>query len=103
MAVLFSIILGLAIAEIMTGVLRLIRNPAPLRSVWVSASWAVWLLLVCVQTWWGSWGYNSFDLESWTIWQVLLVITPTLILYLAAGLVLPSSSGPADPWSHYLA
>ncbi len=100
--VLLSIILGLAIAELMSGVLRLIRVQSPVRSFWVSASWAAWLLLSLVQTWWNSWGYSSYDLQSWTIWQVLFLITPSLLLFLAAGLVLPTESWASDAWEHYL-
>ena len=87
LSVLLSIILGLALTQILQGFRARMLSHARVRRYWPTQVWAAILLLICTQSWWA-----MFDLRNRTVWQfddfsVLLV--QTILIYLLAGLVFP--------------
>src|SRR3954469_14089882 len=91
LSVLLSIIIGLALAEILQGLRRRMLTDAPVQMYWPTKLWVGTLLLVCTQTWWA-----MFDLRQrhqWEFGQFLVLLLHSILLYLAAGIVLPEISG----------
>ena len=52
LSVLISVILGLAVTQILKGFRGILLSRARIRIYWPVIAWAVLLLLVCVQSWW---------------------------------------------------
>jgi hypothetical protein len=87
LAVLLSIILGLGLTQLLTGVGRLIQARARVRAYWPALVWVGLLLLIHVQAWWA-----MFEMRAHAPWTFpefgVVLLTPTG-LYLMAALVLP--------------
>jgi MFS family permease len=92
LAVLISIILGLGITQLLTGVGRWIEQRRVLQAFSPAMIWAGILLLVHVQTWWSMFGLRF--VTDWTFVRFAMVLLQPVILYLLATIVLPSERGP---------
>ena len=95
LSVLLSIVLGLGITQLLTGLGRLIQARDRVRIYWPTPAWAVLLLVAHVQTWWTMFALR--DDAGWTFFAFLLVLLQPVLLYLAAALVLPDFGETADP------
>jgi hypothetical protein len=86
--VLISIILGLGITTILTGVAELIKHTRP---VTLYAPYIIWILLIFVlhiQDWWVS--YRLMEEKVWTLPLFLLIILYPINLYILAHLLFPA-------------
>jgi hypothetical protein len=86
--VLISIILGLGITTILTGVAELIKHTSPVR---LYAPYIIWILLVFVlhiQDWWVS--YELKTIQVWELQFFLLIILYPINLYILAHLLFPA-------------
>ena len=52
LSVLISVILGLAVTQILKGFRGILLSRTRIRIYWPVIAWAALLLLVCVQSWW---------------------------------------------------
>jgi hypothetical protein len=91
LSVLLSIILGLAITQILKGFRGLLQSRKRVRLYWPALAWAGLLLLIYVQTWWAMFGLRSH--HDWTFGAFAVVLLQTIVLYMLAGLVLPDFFG----------
>ncbi|MDP3173228.1 MAG: hypothetical protein Q8M88_02190 [Phenylobacterium sp.] len=87
LAVLFSIIIGLAVTEILQGFRRLLLTRNRVRLYAPAVIWAFTLLLSLSQTWWAMFGLRHHD--EWTFGMYAAVLLQTVILYMVAALALP--------------
>jgi len=87
LSVLLSIILGLAITQLLQGIGRIIQHRGRVDMFWPSIAWAGLLVLVSVQTWWALFGLR--DRQHWSFFPFLIVVLQTINLYLVTALVLP--------------
>ena len=103
LSVLLSIILGLAITQILKGFRGLLQSRARVRFYWPSITWAILLLVINVQTWWAMFGLRSH--HDWTFAAFAVVLLQTILLYMMAGLVLPDffGEGAVDLRANYYA
>lgn len=100
LSVLLSIILGLAITQVLQGYRALLLARGRVR---ISASvliWSVLILLFAAQAWWA-----SFDLRDRTHWDFLtfaVILLQMILLYMLAALVFPDieHGGTADLMEH---
>jgi len=101
LSVLISIILGLAITQVLQGLRGLVIARARVRMYWPSVAWAILMLLVSVQSWWAMFGMRQ--LESWSFAQFTVVLVQVIATYMLAALVLPDFDGsdPVDLRAHY--
>jgi hypothetical protein len=90
LSVLLSVIIGLAITQVLQGLRALMLARASARLYAPSLIWAGLVLLIAVQMWWSSFGLR--DQENWTFGLYGLILLQTALFYLAAGLVLPDLS-----------
>ncbi len=91
LSVLLSIILGLAITQILKGFRGLLQSRTRIRLYWPALAWAGLLLVIYVQTWWAMFGLRSH--HDWTFGAFAIVLLQTVVLYMLAGLVLPDFFG----------
>ena len=90
LSVLLSIIIGLAVTQVLQGlrVLMLTRHSARLYAP--SLIWAALLLLIATQMWWAAFGLRNH--EDWTFGLYGLILLQMGLFYLASGLVLPDTT-----------
>ncbi len=91
LSVLLSVILGLAVTQILTGFRALLWSRARVRIYWPVIGWAVLVLLVCFQNWWSMFGMRNR--HDWTFQQFGVVLLQTILIYMAAGMVFPDFLG----------
>ena len=103
LSVLLSIILGLAITQVLQGFRDLMLARDRVVSYWPCLVWAALLLLIDVQVWWAM--YELRNLQDWSFFAFVVVLAQTIPLYLLAGLVLPNvgNDGSVDLYKHYYA
>ena len=84
---LLSIVLGLGVTQLLTGVGRLVQARERVRTYWPPLAWVALLLLIHVQAWWAM--FDMRDHRGWTLLKFLVVLATPACLYLMAALVLP--------------
>jgi hypothetical protein len=101
LSVLISLILGLAITEVLQGFRGLMHARARTVLYWPVIAWGVLVVVISVQGWWTMFGYRH--LEDWTFIQFSVVLLQTIAVYLLAALALPDARGDAavDLREHY--
>jgi hypothetical protein len=101
LAVLISIILGLGITQLLSGVGRLLQARGHVRLYWPTLAWVAVLLVLHVQTWWAMFGLRM--VQTWTFAAFLLVLLQPIVLFLLSALALPDSGSETanDLHAHY--
>ncbi len=89
LSVLISIILGLAVTQVLQGFRGLMLARSRVRGYWPALVWAVLVLVLCVQVWWAMFDLSLRPAARWTFFDFSLVLLQTVPLYLMAGLALP--------------
>jgi len=85
-SVLASIIIGLALVDILVSLNRLIRAGGSVRWHWAAPAAALLVVLTIIQIWWSS--YSPRDVAM-TIGQFLPLLVELVLLFLLAAAVLP--------------
>jgi hypothetical protein len=87
LTVLVSIVLGLAIANVLARLAVVITARERVDFYWPAVAWALWLFFISVQHWWAEWGVrHTTEWNFGTFWLQLL--TP-VVLFMLSTLVLP--------------
>jgi hypothetical protein len=103
LSVLLSIILGLAITQILKGVRGIALARSRVIPYWPTFVLAVLLFFMNVQSWWAMFGLR--EVRVWTFPMFAVVLLQTTSQYLLAALVLPDFFGEetVDLRAHYYA
>lgn len=101
LSVLLSIILGLAIAEVLQGYGMLLLSRSKVRLYAPPLIWSVMMLMMATQFWWASFGLA--EREHWDFAAFMAVLLQTVMMYMGTTVVLPknASDEPIDLRSHY--
>ena len=83
----YSVVLGVAVAQLMTSVGRLIEVRDQVRTYWVQSLWVVIVLLVDVGCWLAMWNLHSA--KSWSNSSFLLLVGLVASIYLITVLLFP--------------
>ena len=98
-----SIILGLAITELLLRVGRLIQCRKRTRFYWLPLVWVPIILITAVQSWWALFGLRTF--HNWSFFAFLVVLLHPIAFFVLASLVLPDreefTHGEVDLKAHY--
>lgn len=87
-SVLLSIILGLGITQLLSGIARLVRDGRALAPAWWLMVMVATLLLAHFQVWWVSFGWRV--VQTWTFFGYAAFMIMPMLLYLLAYLILPA-------------
>lgn len=87
LSVLLSIIIGLAMTQVLQGYRAMLLNRRRVTLFFPSIAWSAFLLLIAVQMWWSSFGLA--DRTEWSFLTFFIILLQTILLYMLAGLVLP--------------
>jgi hypothetical protein len=93
LSVLLSIILGLAIAEILVGYRTLLLARSTVKLYAPPIIWSVIMLILATHFWWASFGLAGR--ENWSFAAFSAVLLQTVMMFMGAALVLPKGR-PAD-------
>jgi len=88
LSVVFSIILGLGIANLLTSLVAMFRSRGHGRLHWMPLVWAGCIFVFQIQFWWAIIELRNM-VQVWTVTEFLLLLTVALLLFLAAALVIP--------------
>jgi hypothetical protein len=101
LSVLLSIILGLAIAQVLQGYRGLLLSRSRVSLYAPPLIWSVLMLVFATQSWWASFGLA--DHVGWTFATFSLILLQTILIYMMTALVLPDfPAGEAvDLRAHY--
>ena len=87
LSVLLSIILGLAITQVLQGYRALLLSSASVRLYAPTILWSGLLLVFSAQLWWASFGLA--DQRDWTFAKFAIILLQTILLYMMSAIVLP--------------
>lgn len=87
LSVLLSVILGLAIQQVLQGYRALALSRRQVTLYWPSLAWSVTILAMAVQHWWSSFGLAGH--ANWTFAAFAAILVQTAGIYMMAALVLP--------------
>jgi len=87
LTILISIVLGLAIANVLTRLAAVITARERVVFYWPPLAWAIWLFFISVQHWWAQWSVRHT--RQWTFGTFWLEVLVPVDLFLLSALVLP--------------
>jgi len=101
LSVLISLILGLAITQVLKGFRGLMHARSRVRGYWPTVLWGILIIVISVQSWWSMFGLRNH--QDWTFLEFSIVLAQTIVIYLLAALVLPDIFGDShvDLREHY--
>jgi hypothetical protein len=88
-SVLLSIVIGLALARILTRVGRVLEIRKKINFYWVQGVWVVNVALLLVTFWWATL-FSHSEQEIWRFPNFALLLLYSVLLYLLAVLILPT-------------
>ena len=91
LSVLLSIVLGLAVTQLLSGFAALVHARRRIAMYWpVPAQMAV-TLLITVQVWWAMFGMR--EVRHWTFAAFLILLAQSIAVYLMAAFITPEVAG----------
>ena len=91
LSVFISLILGLGVSHLLTGVAALIRSRRELKLWWPTPLWMATTFLIQVQTWWAMFTLRS--IEHWSFAAFLVVLLQPVSIFMMAALIVPRAVG----------
>lgn len=85
--ILLSLIVGLGVAEILTGIARVLKSEGLRGFSWTHSAITLTLFIGLLQTFWESWGLAS--IETWSFPAMLLMLGSPIFLFLIAHVLFP--------------
>lgn len=95
LSVLLSIILGLAITQVLQGYRALILARGRVTLSAVPLIWSAIILVGAVQAWWASFGLR--DHEEWSFGTFAVILLQMAMLYMQAAIILPDPPSEREP------
>jgi hypothetical protein len=101
LSVLISIVIGLAITQLLQGYRTILIARARVRFFGAPLGWAALLLILSVQMWWSMFGLSQHG--QWSFLQFTMVLLQVVLLYMLTALVFPDvgSDQRVDLREHY--
>ena len=86
-SVIFSVVIGLGLSHLLTGVVELFKARERVRFYWLHLLWVVLVFVGHIFLWWTMWNLRLF--RDWNFFVFLLILLAPVLLYLAAALLIP--------------
>ena len=97
-AVLISIIVGLALTQILRGVGRMVTTIDGPRPYWVHLVWTLYFFLLTVVFWW--WEFQ-LEVVEWSLWLYLVVIVYATLLFFVSLVIQPTTVDHITSYKEY--
>ena len=98
-AVLTSIIIGLGMARLLSGLTRLIQHPEHAKPYWIHLCWVAYMFVYAVFWWW--WEFELGAIEVWTFGVYMFVILYAFLVFLLCSLLFPTDFSGYDGFKGY--
>ena len=85
---LMSIVVGLAMTQLLSGAAEIAQRLKPLRTYWIHTAWMVYLFVTLIHFWW--WEFGLMRILTWTFLPYAFVICFAVLLYFLVVLLVPS-------------
>jgi len=97
--VLASVIVGLAVAQLLQGVARMAQEADRKKLYWVHLLWIVLMFHNALFWWW--WEFGLSRVEKWTFELYVFVLYFAVLLYIICAILVPSSLGNYSDYRAY--
>lgn len=97
--VLVSLIIGLGIAELLSGIANIIRYRGTTKTYWIHSTFVLIIFLALLQQWWEVWGLRNTP--TWTFPGLIMMLSGPVGLFLVAHLIFPEPVKSADFRDYY--
>ncbi|HWI87007.1 MAG TPA: hypothetical protein VNT42_11890 [Sphingomonas sp.] len=87
LAVLLSVILGLALTHLLSGASRLIQLRHSVKLYWVQLVWTLNVIIYVLALWWGMFWWKH--LTVWTIQEFFFLTGYAIVLFVVASMLFP--------------
>jgi hypothetical protein len=101
LSVLFSVIVGLAITQLLQSFRSLMLARSRVRPYWPASIWPALMVFLVAQAWWGMFAMRRF--AEWNFAMYGAVVLQSVLIYLTAGLAITDvpTDGPVDLRASY--
>ena len=99
LAVLISIILGLALTHLLFGCSRLIQLRGQVRIYWVQLVWTATVLFYVLALWWGMFWWKHLTL--WSFQTFFFLVLYSIVVFMLASIVFPMEFGEGADFEAY--
>lgn len=97
--ILKSVVIGLAISQLLIGFASSLRDPDVCRPYWLHTLLIATVFLALIQIWWESWPLSA--VPQWRFSTLLLLLLPCVALFLVCHILFPRADGPGCLEQHY--
>ena len=84
---LMSIVVGLAMTQLLSGAAEIAQQAKPVRTYWIHTVWMVNLFVTLIHFWW--WEFGLMRIQTWTFLPYAFVICFAVLLYFLVALLVP--------------
>lgn len=98
--ILLSLIVGLGVAEILSGIARFLKKDGAHEIPWIHGAATMAVFVGLLQTFWESWGLRT--VETWSFPAMLLMLGSPICLYLMAYILFPEQDERTSLNDYYL-
>lgn len=88
--VVMSIVLGLAVTQLLRGAAQLYRSRKRVSTYWLHWAWVALLVMLSLLLWWTYWNYQS--VTDWNFFRFVLYLSPTIVFYFLTAITFPDPS-----------
>ncbi|HEX8148012.1 MAG TPA: hypothetical protein VF591_12600 [Pyrinomonadaceae bacterium] len=93
-SVIFSVVIGLGLSHLLTGIVELFKARGRVRFYWVHLLWVGLTFVGHIFLWWTMW--NLRLLRDWNFFSFLLLLLAPVLLYVAASFLIPKVEADAS-------
>lgn len=98
--VVMSIVLGLAVTQLLKGAAQLYRARARVRTYWLHWAWTALLVVFSLLLWWTYWNYRT--ITEWDFLRFVLYLSPVVTFYFLSAIAFPDpAEGVVDLEAYY--
>ena len=98
--ILLSLIVGLGVTEILSGIARFLKTSGTHKIPWIHSVATLAVFIALLQTFWESWGLRT--IETWSFPAMLLMLGSPISLYLMAYILFPEQHDRTSLDDYYL-
>lgn len=83
----YVVIAGIGVTLLVKSIGQMIESRDRIRLYWVHSCWLVFVFFAHINSWFTLWAYR--DQPSWTVGQLLMLVSVPILLYLASHVSVP--------------
>jgi len=97
--IVLSMIVSLGIAQLLSGVAGIVRNPQRRKADWLHLVWVLTLLLMLIHFWW--WEFALSRLLTWRFEVFFFIVAYASLYYLLCALLFPADASDSVGFREY--